>query len=74
MPVEGCSGYEVGMRSILPIAVLVGCAAGGGPDPSRPVPDFSLEDVNPSSARFETAVSPRDLKGQVSGWYFGHAT
>ena len=38
------------------------------------VPDFSLVDVNTSSSRFGESVSPRDYMGQVSGWYFGHAT
>jgi len=36
--------------------------------------DFSLMDVNPSSPRFNQAVSPKDYLKQVSGWYFGHAT
>ena len=62
------------MRSVLPALFLAGCTAASGPDPDKPVPDFSLVDVNPTSARFGTAVSPRDLEGQVSGWYFGHAT
>ena len=61
------------MRTLVPMLLLAGCAA-GGPDPNKPVPDFSIEDVNPTSARFETVVSPRDLQGQISGWYFGHAT
>ena len=38
------------------------------------VPDFQLEDVNASSATSGQLVSPRDYLGQVSGWYFGHAT
>ncbi len=38
------------------------------------VPDFSLQDVNPASATFNRAVSPRDYVGQVSAWYFGHAS
>ncbi len=36
--------------------------------------DFSLIDVNTTSATFDTPVSPRDYLGKVSGWYFGHAT
>ena len=36
--------------------------------------DFSLEDMNPTSATFGAMVSPRDYEGQVSVWYFGHAT
>ena len=40
----------------------------------RMVADFSLPDVNESSTRFEQMVSPFDYSGQVSAWYFGHAT
>jgi len=38
------------------------------------VADFSLLDVNPTSATYNTMVSPRDYLGQVSAWYFGHST
>jgi len=38
------------------------------------VPDFSLADVNSSSQTFQTDVSPRDLNGNVSVYYFGLAT
>lgn len=38
------------------------------------VPEFSLVDVNPSSATYNQAISPRDHLGHVSAWYFGHAT
>jgi len=45
------------------------------PDPGPvPVPDFALEDVNPTSATYGQAVSPRDQLEKVSAWYFGHAT
>jgi hypothetical protein len=36
------------------------------------VPDFSLEDVNPSSTSYQTTVSPRDHIGHMSLWYFAH--
>jgi hypothetical protein len=39
-----------------------------------PVADFSLLDVNTASATFNQHISPRDYLGQVTGWYFGHAT
>jgi hypothetical protein len=42
-----------------------------GPDV---VTDFSLEDVNKTSASYGDSISPRDLLEQVSGWYFGHST
>ncbi len=38
------------------------------------VSDFSLIDVNPTSKTYNQLVSPRDYLGQVSAWYFGHAT
>ena len=38
------------------------------------LPDFSVTDVNPNSVRYREAVSPRDYLGQISAWYFGHAT
>ena len=37
-------------------------------------PNFSLEDVNPTSTTYQQQVSPRDYLGKVSGWYFGYAT
>jgi hypothetical protein len=58
---------------------LAGCvppiAANGEPNSvDDVVPDFSVVDVNPSSARYEEAVSPRDYLGGISAWYFGHST
>ncbi len=60
---------------------LVIIAAGCGDDePVNPgpgagqVPDFSLADVNPTSATFDQSVSPRDYLQKVSAWYFGHST
>ena len=38
------------------------------------VPDFQLVDVNATSSTADQSVSPRDYLGQVSGWYFVHAT
>ncbi len=53
---------------------LLALASGCSNDISGQVPDFSLQDVNASSASFGTDVSPRDYLGQASAWYFGHAT
>jgi hypothetical protein len=69
-------------KMLLPLlcaAVLAaGCsdddpAAPAGPGPGQ-VPDFSLKDVNSTSATFDEAVSPRDHLEKMSAWYFGHAT
>lgn len=38
------------------------------------VPDFALEDENPTSPRRGEVVSPRDYRHQVTAWYFGAAT
>lgn len=64
---------------IVMLLAFVGCGGDDenptGPGPGAgPVPDFSLKDVNPTSATFDQAVSPRDHLMKVSAWYFGHAT
>ena len=43
--------------------------------PSDPtVPDFTLRNLNANSPTFNQDVSPRQLEGQISAWYFGSAT
>jgi hypothetical protein len=44
------------------------------PPGANAVAEFSIQDVNPNSARSGEMVSPRDYLGSVSAWYFGHAT
>lgn len=34
----------------------------------------ALLDVNPTSASYDQPVHPADFQGQLSVWYFGHAT
>ena len=47
----------------------------GGAGGSAPVmPNFSLADVNATSATYGANVSPRDHLEKVSGWFFGEAT
>ena len=41
---------------------------------TNPMPDFSMADMNPTSATFAQGVSPRDHLQKVSAWYFGHST
>lgn len=57
---------------------VIGCSEDDDPTGLGPgadvVPDFSLKDVNKTSATFDQAVSPRDHLMKVSAWYFGHAT
>ena len=38
------------------------------------VNQFSLEDLNPTSATMGQQISPADFQGQISAWYFGHST
>ena len=64
------------MRAVCGALLLLGACA----EVQRPAtvvldeaPDFSLEDVNPTSSSFGDVVSPRDKLGEVSVWYFGHA-
>lgn len=52
-----------------------GPSSGGAPEiADDALADFSVVDVNPNSARFQEAVSPRDYLSQVTAWYFGHST
>lgn len=41
---------------------------------TAPQPDFSLVDINPTSATNNQPVSPRDYLGSTSAWYFGYST
>jgi len=56
-------------------ALLPACGSGGS-DASIPAPqpDFLLENHNPTPAPTGPFVSPRDYLGNVSAYYFGHAT
>lgn len=47
---------------------------GEGEVATSQVADFHLLDVNETSSTFGQRISPRDYLGQVTGWYFGHAT
>ena len=58
-------------RMLLSVNSVIG---GEGEGSAQQVADFALIDVNPTSATFDQPVSPRDYLGQVTGWYFGHAT
>jgi hypothetical protein len=56
-----------GLRVLLVLALSAGHAV------AQQVFNFSLVDVNPNSARHNTAVTPRDYLLHVSGYYFGNA-
>ena len=67
-------------KTLIFVAVVALAAGCGDDDPVNPgpgagqVPDFSLADVNPTSATADQSVSPRDYLTKVSAWYFGHST
>ena len=56
---------------LLSLMMVMGCI---GSEKNGLMPDFTLQDVNPNSARYQMEVSPRDYLGNRSAWYFGHAT
>lgn len=55
------------------LALAVACPR-AGIDTAEPVPDFSLEDSNTSSATYGQQVAPSDFRGMASVWYFGHGS
>lgn len=80
-PSAGALTRRLGSYAVLAALFLAaGCSSDSDPTPpppgpnTDPAPDFSLRNVNVNSTRFDEMVSPRDYVGQVSAWYFGHAT
>jgi len=72
---QSCLPFAVTL-ALVPLSSCIPFLTDGGNTPSgnEAVPDFSVPDVNPNSARYQENVSPRDYLGQISAWYFGHAT
>jgi hypothetical protein len=75
--------YRLAFLAVVGVAVLpAGCGEedteptilGPVAHPENAVPDFSILDINPDSPRYDEMVSPRDYVGQISAYYFGHAT
>jgi hypothetical protein len=60
--------------SLTAILFSAGCSAPTGLLSDVLVPEFSLLDQNSTSVTFGEEVSPSLMRGQVSAWYFGHAT
>lgn len=44
------------------------------PGDGQPMPEFSLEDRNPSSGTYGQQISPRDHLAEVTAWYFSHVS
>jgi hypothetical protein len=55
-------------------ALLLGCTDPQPDTIGEVLPDHTLTDVNTTSATYGAEVSVSDTRGQVSAWYFGHAT
>jgi len=53
---------------------LAGCTEPANDAIGTILSDFSLEDVNDTSATVGAQISPRDHEGMATAWYFGHAT
>jgi len=74
------SGTDSGSNGTEDSAVDTGSRDTGVEDTGEwlPAPDavanWSLPDLNPGSARFGEAISPRDYLSRVSGFYFVRAT
>jgi hypothetical protein len=77
------SAHRLAVLAVIGISILpVACSDDDGEEtimgpvahPDDAVPDFSILDINPDSPRYDEMVSPRDYVGQISAYYFGHAT
>lgn len=57
---------------------LIGCTSTKDPDATEQIgeqlSDFSLEDVNSTSATAGSYISPRNYQEMATAWYFGHST
>ena len=67
-----CEDLET--RTLLAADALAAEVAMAEGEDTNQVADFSLIDVNPNSTTRDQNISPRDFQGQISAWYFGHAT
>ena len=56
------------------LLALAACEDDPVAPPSGLVQNFNLRDENPNSFTAGDDVSPRQHIGQISAWYFGHAT
>lgn len=59
---------------LLACVLGAGCQGGDTVPLFEKAPDFSLVDTNTTSQTFDNAVSPRDARGRISAWYFGHSS
>ncbi len=69
-----CARAFVLLSGLLLLSLVTACGSGAPPVVRMKMPEFQLQDVNPASATYQQKVSPSYFKGQISAWYFGHAT
>lgn len=60
------------MKTFLPMVLIGGILLMGCPPAANR--EGGLLDVNPTSLTFNRYIVPEDFQGQISAWYFGHAT
>ncbi len=56
------------------LTLSTACTPDIGFETGEVLPEFSLEDLNTSSATFGELITPSYFRGQASAWYFGHAS
>ena len=63
------------MQGIALGVVLAGCAdsTNASKDIGGTLTDFTLEDVNSTSASYGQRISPSAHRDMATAWYFGHA-
>ena len=57
------------IRRLIILLLIVGCK---NPTEYQKAYDYSLEDINTSSATYGETISPGYFQGQVTLHYFGH--
>jgi len=64
------------LRILLLVPLVAACSSSTTPPAAggQAAPEFLLLDVNDTSPTSGQLVSPRQVTGNVSAWYFGSAT
>lgn len=62
------------MKNAALLLLLTGCDDSAVESIGSILTDHTLTDVNETSATYNTDVTVSTFQGQVSAWYFGHAT
>lgn len=62
------------MKRLALLVALAPLACSGSIPDTDVVAEVALLDVNPNSATYGDAVSPRDHLGHITAWYFGSSS